>query len=376
MPKKTPIRIAISNVLTGNDYTGRLYVGSQRKPVDVTLDKGSSTLAVDRKKYDPLKDGGAVVTSLVQEVKYEDESSWIGSVVQTDVAVTAGARTIDLPAVPVAVAYHEKQMFGDTGGILGLAFEAKNDAVDMRKPTVPPRYSPNDLRGGHRVMVDPYFTALESSGLVADKFAFSTHRSAVRASRAPTADPLNQGVLILGGGEEATDLYTGRFQTATVLTDDYWSVNLKQVIVGDTAPIEVTPPAWNSGDSTNAIVDSGTNGLDLAPRLFDEILARMSSDQVRKMRSRNSESRTIDLVEWPAITFVLSGMTADVRLTVGPEHYWQMDGYEVGSAYRSLWRGDGQQSTLGLPLMNAYYTVFDGAANRGLGVVKFAKHRT
>jgi hypothetical protein len=65
-------------------------------------------------------------------------------------------------------------------------------------------------------------------------------------------------------------------------------------------------------------------------------------------------------------------MRGDVRLDVPPENYWQMDAWEAGTAAAALWRADAQQSILGLPLMNGYFTVFDCSANRGLGVVRFA----
>ena len=43
---ETTIRLAITNVLMDGDYTGTIYVGSQKTPIDVILDTGSSTLAV------------------------------------------------------------------------------------------------------------------------------------------------------------------------------------------------------------------------------------------------------------------------------------------------------------------------------------------
>jgi hypothetical protein len=312
----------------------------------------------------------------VQEVRYGDGSNWIGSVVQTDMTVTDTGRSVDLPNVSVAVAYHETvNMFGKSQGILGLAYEPLDDAVDVDQPTVPPRYSPNDVRAGRTVHVEPYFRQLEKAGLVADKFAFCTRRSTIHASARPASDPLNNGWLILGGGEEATDLYTGRFQTAAVLTDDYWSVNLKQVIVGRNEPIPVRPPTRHSGEATNAIVDSGTNGLDIAPAIFDAILKMLPADQVKLMRTREVSTDRVHLDDWPTIAFVLQGERADIRLEVEPRHYWQMDAWEKGTAVRALWRADKgeEQSTLGLPLMNAYFTVFDGSANHGLGVVRFAK---
>ena len=368
-----PIRVAISNVLLGDDYTGKLYVGAQQKEVNLLLDTGSSTLAVERRSYDPQRDSKARVTNLVQEVAYEDRSSWIGSVVRTDVRAKSGGRAIDLPAVSVAVAYHATaDMFGKAQGILGLAYAPLNTAYDLKRPTVPPKYTPNEVRTGHVERIEPYFTQLEKAKLVANKYAFLTRRSVVRASRNPAADPLNHGTLILGGGEEATDLYSGSFKSVAVLSDNYYDVNLKQVIVGTSGAIVVPPPTRHDDVASNAIIDSGTNGLDLDPKLFDAILAKMTSDQRKLMLARRVANESIKFADWPVLTFVLEGESADVKLLVKPEDYWQLDGGEAGVAVRSLWRGTDVQSTLGLPLMNGYLTIFDDGANHGLGVVKFA----
>jgi hypothetical protein len=374
--EKNPIRIPINNVLLGNDYTGKLYVGAQRCEVNLLLDTGSSTLAVEQRSYDPRKDPDAKVTNLVQEVAYGDGSKWIGSVVQTDMTVSASSRSIELPGVSVAVAYHETaNMFGKAQGILGLAYQRLDDAIDVHKPTVPPKYTPNDVRAGHRVFVEPYFTQLERSGLVVDKYAFYTRRSVRRASANPASDPMNNGFLIIGGGEEAKDLYKGSFKTALVLSDDWYSVNLRQVIVGGAEPIGVPPPRQQDHVPTNAIVDSGTNGLDLNPSIFEAILKKLPPAQARLVRSQQTPAANIDLAQWPTLTFVLQGPREDIRLDVTPEQYWQIDAFEVGNAYCTLWRGTDPQSTLGLPLMNGYFTIFDGAANKGLGVVKFATAR-
>jgi hypothetical protein len=371
---RDPIRIPINNVLLGNDYIGKLYVGAQRSEVNLLLDTGSSTLAVEQKSYDPRKDPNAKVTNLVQEVAYGDGSKWIGSVVQTDMTVSESGKSIDLPGVSVAVAYHETaSMFGKAQGILGLAYRALDDAIDVHKPTVPPKYTPNDVRAGHRVFVEPYFTQLQKSGLVVDKYAFYTRRSVLRASADPVNDPMNNGFLIIGGGEEAKDLYKGSFKTALVLSDDWYSVNLRQVIAGNSGPIGVSPPTHEDHVPTNAIVDSGTNGLDLNPALFEAILKKLTPAQAQLVRSQQTPAANVKkLAPWPTLTFVLQGVGDDIRLDVTPDQYWQLDAFEVGNAYCTLWRGSEAQSILGLPLMNGYLTIFDGAANNGLGVVKFA----
>ncbi|HET6485999.1 MAG TPA: pepsin-like aspartyl protease, partial [Spirochaetia bacterium] len=155
-----PIRIAISNVLLGSDYTGRLYIGSRQEEVNLLLDTGSSTLAVEHRSYDPQKDTKATVTDMVQEVQY-GSGAWIGSVVKTDVAAGAGGETVDLPGVALAVAYHESaNMFGRSQGILGLAYQSLDDALVLTRPTVPPTYTPNEIRSGRRTFIEPYFTQL------------------------------------------------------------------------------------------------------------------------------------------------------------------------------------------------------------------------
>ena len=370
-----PIRIPINNVLLQSDYTGQLQVGAGKTTVNVLLDSGSSTLALDHKAYDPSKDAAAKKTNLVQEVQY-GSGQWVGSVVQTTVSV-GGPQGESLADVNLAIAFHESaHMFGKAQGILGLAYKALDDAYVLSKPSLPPTYNPNDIQAAARTLIEPYFTQLETAGLVANKFAFYTKRSVMRAAGGdPAADPANSGFLILGGGEEATDLYSGSFQTALVLSDDWYSTNLKQVIVGNSKPIPVAPPTRADGAPTNSIVDSGTNGLDLAPNLFDAILAQLTPAQATAVKSRGVQSSTLNLAEWPDLTFVLQGDGADAQVVVPPENYWQLDATQPGLALCGLWRGGDVQSILGLPLMNGYLTIFDCSANRGLGVVKFATRK-
>lgn len=95
-------------------------------------------------------------------------------------------------------------------------------------------------------------------------------------------------------------------------------MNLKQVIVGDAAAIAVPPPTHQSPSPTNAIVDSGTNGLDIAPAVFDAMLAKLSPEQVKLIRATQVSTKNIDLDQWPTLTFVLQGDSGDMRLDVGP----------------------------------------------------------
>jgi hypothetical protein len=377
----TTVRLPITNFYMDGDYTGTIYVGSQKKPCTVILDTGSSTLAVDGNFYDVTKDRSAKITDIAQEVEYEDKSSWVGAVVMADVGV--GTPPIILPQAAVAVAYHETQnMFRGTKGILGLAYTKLNGAFTMPGPTIPPKYTYNQIQAGRVTYVDPYFTQLETAGLVADKFAFYTKRSEINMATAkPATDPLNNGFLILGGGEEQTDLYTGAFQVARVVDDTYYNTNLKSIIVGNATPIAVTPPTKASGNASNSVVDSGTNSLLLDQTLFEAIAEKLSSAAdsalTDAIRAGYVPMNQLDLSTWPTITFVLEGaLGPDVKLDVTPDTYWQTNSPKPGYATAVLFGDNGQgggQSILGLPLMNNYYTVFDRSVNKGLGVVSFAK---
>jgi len=370
------IRIPITNTLLGGDYSGLIHVGSGKTPANVLLDTGSSSLALDANRYDPTKDTSASVTDIVQEVGYGDGSRWIGSVVQTSISLGQGAQALLLPRVYAAVAYRETpNIFNQADGILGLAYTGLNDAYTLTKKTVPPTYNPNDIQSGVKTYLKPYFTQLEESGVVANKFAFYTLRSTVSiATPNPATDPLNNGFLILGGGEESTDLYTGQFQSARVVADEYYNTNLKAIIVGNSAPINISPPTRKSGEYSNSIVDSGTQPLALEKSLFHTVMGRFSTlDQklARAARTRYVPVTSLKFSDWPTLTFVLEGDAgADVRLTVAPDTYWQVNTHESG--YAQLMLDSFPQTILGLPFMNNYFTVFDRSVNSGLGVVKFA----
>jgi Eukaryotic aspartyl protease len=376
----TAIRIPITNVYMEGDYTGTIYVGSQKRPANVILDTGSSTLAIDGAFYDPTKDKTAKITNIAQEVGYADGSSWIGAVVRAD--ITVGKQPVTLPQVSAAVAYHESRtMFGKSSGILGLAYTKLNNAFEMPGPTIPPKYTFNQIQAGTATYVEPYFTQLESAGVVANKFAFYTLRSMINMTNAkPAVDPLNNGFLILGGGEESTDLYTGQFQVARVVDDLYYNTNLKAVIVGDSSPITISAPTKASGNVSNSIVDSGTNSLMLDQNLFEQILQKVSpaddSTLSDALRAGFVALSKLDLAAWPTLTFVLEGaLGTDVNLEVTPETYWQTNAPKPGYATAVLFGDNGQgggQSILGLPLMNNYFTIFDRSVDKGLGAISFA----
>jgi hypothetical protein len=404
------LRIPITNVYGGGDYTAQILVGSQKRPANVIIDTGSSTLAVTLKAYAPAQDTELKATTLAQVVLY-GTGGWAGPVVETGITLAG----VGLPSAPLAITEaQEPNNFGAADGILGLAYNVLNSAFDLtgylrKKDVNPPNTYPwrlkvqnaqaaveafgQELASQPQSDVDPYFTALEEQSIVANKLAFYTLRSFPRvatagASNATLAkDKLNQGFLILGGGEEQTDLFTGTFADVIVVDDIYYNVNLKSVRVGSGPVIAAAPLQANfvSEVGSNAIVDSGTNVLVLAADVYAAVekgLNALNPNFVKQIDTANQSNDGIAatdlaLASWPDIAFTLQGATGDVTLTVTPATYWQIDAPAPGRAISVLSPGGAAsasnpaQSILGLPLMNNYYTVFDRSVD-AKGIIRFA----
>ena len=183
--------------------------------------------------------------------------------------------------------------------------------------------------------------------------------------------------MIMGGGDESTDLYTPPFQTVKVVSDDWYSTVLKAVIVGNSPPIAAGLQG-PQGYSSNSFVDSGTMRLELDKLMWPAILSKFSGSQ-QELLKQSMQGNLVsvndlgDLSTWPTLTFVLQGDAGDVSLDVPPSNYWQVNTDEVGKAKAAIEEGDPGLTVLGLPLMNGYFTIFDGEADNGRGVVKFAK---
>ncbi len=372
----TIARIAITNTIMGGDYTGVIYVGPKKKPMNVILDTGSSALALDGTKYKPDIADGDQTTDLAQTDSYGDGSTWTGAVIKTGITVGTGASTAALPGGNASIAYQaSSDMFGSTDGILGLAYAPLDDAFLMPKDTWQNQYTSTEVRTGKQSDLVPYLTQLAGAGVTSDIISFYTRRSFTHVGGGAN-DPLNNGWMVVGGGQESTDLYTGSFQTVKVLSDAWYCTNLKQVIVGTSSPIaaRIQGP---QGMPSNSIIDSGTNSLNLPPQMLTAVLSKLPANQ-KQMLSKAIDSGTLVAVadlkidQWPTISFVLQGDTADVRLDVPPSNYWQVNTEKAGFAAAAITKGEAGLSILGLPLMNGYFTIFDGEADGGKGVVRFA----
>jgi hypothetical protein len=372
-------RIPISNVLLGSDYTGQILVGPKQQPMNVILDTGSSALAIDGKKYKPDITGGDITTNLAQTEAYGDGSSWTGAVIQTTLGMGSGGQSLVLSNGNAAIAYQSSSdMFGATDGILGLAYAALDDAYTMPKDTWSHKYTSVQVRSGKPGDIQPYLTQLSAPGATKNIISFLTHRSYMRTGSGGASDPMNQGVMIVGGGVEATDLYKGAFRVVKVTSNDWYSTNLKSVRVGSTTPIaaRIQGP---QGMPSNSIVDSGTNTLDIGPQMLNAMFAKFSPSQRTQLnkgiQGKLVATSALKLATWPTLTFVLEGETSDVSLQVAPTDYWQVDTDKVGYAALAITKGDPGFAILGLPLMNPYFTIFDGEADNGRGVIRFAKKK-
>lgn len=225
----------------------------------------------------------------------------------------------------------------------------------------------------------PYFTELTQHGLTANKFAFYSRRSSVHftadinaasfsakksADKAEKAaqqahfaqlnqDPLNQGWLIIGGGEEHTELYQGQFTTISVVEDKYYNVNLISIQVGDQTEIDslLTEEIENSlelNDSvepiesiehlanhdhallsaigmnkqlrgrSNAIIDTGVSGIVFTKHLYNAMVEHFSALNPKfaallkpfsdiAMQYQGIDMSQLNLDEWPILTLHFVG---------------------------------------------------------------------
>jgi hypothetical protein len=390
------LSVPITNVYGGGDYTASILVGTKGQGANVILDTGSSTLAVTTKAYNPASDSTPPKPTTLAQVILYGTGGWAGPVLGTPVSLGSVA----LAGAQIALAVdQEANNFGTADGILGLAYNALNSASETGKSTYPWPYSVKDTAAGliaferelakdKPIDVDPYFTQLASQGVVANKFAFYALRSFPRVATANATlaslanDPHNQGFLILGGGDGPgqANLYSGNFANVLVVDDLYYNVNLKLVQVAGAPAVQAAAlqTQFIKDAGSNAIVDSGTNSLVLAPDVFAAVLDGLKVANPKFPELLQSTAPVpvgeLTLAAWPNIVFVLGGQLGDVALTVTPQTYWQVDSPSPNVAtpvVSGMSAGGPNQSILGLPLLNNYYTVFD-RSGAGKGIIRFA----
>jgi hypothetical protein len=396
----TGVRIPITNVYGGGDYTAVIQVGNRKTPAHVILDTGSSTLAVKQSVYDADQDKAKKATASAQDVTY-GTGGWAGPILKTTLAISGQHGSVGLPNGAVALALDlEPHNFGPADGVFGLAYNSLNTCYDLtallerhgiRPPiTYPWPFPARDTQSAVEQMqkifqelphkpLTPFFTQLVDEKKCANKFAFYTKRSMPKVNK---NDPANRGLFILGGGEEQTDLFDGKFVNVDVVHDAWYNTTLKSIRVGDGAVIPAHPlaPEYAKTMFSNSVVDSGTNSLALSANLFKAVMQAFGrlNPAFAKLAAQSLQSgngvanSSVRLAQWPNITFVLAGEHGeDISLTCVPQTYWQFDAGAAGRARFQINAMGQVQTILGLPLFNNYYTVFDRSTDKS-GVVRFA----
>lgn len=395
-------------------YTVEIKIGSQKRPANVLLDSGSSTLVVLPHVYDPSHDTSLKSTSLAQSIAY-GIGSWAGPVLKTEIAFGDKRHARILPDAEIALVETTAQNFRDADGMIGLAYLKLDKAHDMTAVLAEKNINPNhtwpwpfdvdeagelsafktQLREQPLVNLTPCFCALEEEGIISDKFSMLIKRSIVHVldnKATPeklAADPLNQGVLVLGGGEECQSLYEGGFETAKIVHELYYNANLIAVQVGDRPriPAPILLEKYQSSYASNAIFDTGSSFLVLEASIYDAVLADFASydknfpDLITRFQEAFKKEHglpndSIKTRDWPKLNFHLESPSGDeVTFSCSPGNYWQHNAYHAGECFFLLMRQMPKwpnQCILGLPLMSGHYCVFDRRAD-GNGVLRMAK---
>ncbi|KXJ60979.1 MAG: hypothetical protein AXW14_10680 [Alteromonas sp. Nap_26] len=426
------LRIPLTNIYAKGGYCAHVKLGEHQHPVNLVLDTGSSTLVVHNGSYQPHEDTALKPTPYEQDVCY-GMGGWYGPVVNTRVSFHGLGLSIHLDDVHVAVtAKEESQSFAQADGILGLAYDGLNTAYDLTSflqtrevsPEVTYPYTLNQtdasvrdyrkwLHDFPKQTLTPYFTQLEAQGVVANQFALLTHRSSIfqTNSHCPVrklqASKANHGLLVLGKPHIHADLYKAPIHTAKVLHDKYYNVNVKAVQI-DGQPKRSAPALKDievKGYCTNGIVDSGASMVMFPPSLYKQLMNDFASHNAQFTEllapfmtfdgtEKGIDANKVNLHEWPNIYLYIEGENTeadndsnddnegkhkgrnkdqDICLCIPPEHYWQIHAPEPEMASFKILSTPNwpNQSILGLPLLNNYYTIFD-RENGDKGVIQFA----
>ena len=393
------IRLALTNTLADGGYSVRAHVGIHQQAVHLILDTGSSTLAVNHTCYNVEKDKCAEFTYYTQSIKY-GVGSWHGPVVKTQVSLGMFGHNVTLPDAFTAIADTGKfECFKQADGILGLAYRPLNHArylFEAADSQLSKKGVYQYIMSGSRdnpvyketkaTTLPSYFTSLEEQGVVADKFAFWLHRSSIyydngNCRTKALAHWQNHGLFVIGEPSVHRDLFCEPMQSAKVLHDKFYNVNLLSVKVGEEdvhcAPVlaEKDVTRWCS----NAIVDTGATVIGLPVSLYNKVVESLQkhisdlSTFLVPFSAFSSQEKGIPLAsltlsDWPTIRFILEDENGDeMVLELPPDAYWQIHAPEYNCASFKIFplKHWPNQSILGLPLISQYYTIFD----RSKGVV-------
>jgi hypothetical protein len=402
-------------------YTVGLSIGRGRRPANFVLDTGSSTLVVAPHAYDPDQDDSHAPTSWAQEVRYGG-GVWAGPVLSAEVHFDGLHDSVRLDGAQVSLIEAQAQDLRDADGLFGLAYSGLDTAHDVRDYlsergvdpplTWPWPFDKEDenladfaalLKEQPRVELTPLFTALAAAGRIDNRFALLLRRALVHVEddgaddALLAADPLNQGVMVLGGSAHHDEdhphrLHEGEFSDIQIVHDLYYNAHMVAVQVGDGPRLKAPPldAKYAHRAASNAILDTGCSFIILEATLYQGVLdafaqrdARMLAlverfQQTFQQQQQGIPNADVDALDWPELHFFLQAPDgSETRLTCTPAHYWPRNAMRAGQAYFLLMgqlKGWPNQSILGLPLLADRYCVFDRSAANG-GCVRVARAR-
>ncbi len=412
MPKKT-LKLPISIVAAKGGYCVEMEIGCHQTKVKLLLDTGSSTIAVETKKYKPEEDFYLHPTSYAQAITY-GLGGWAGPLVETHLQFESHNKKMTLKDGHIAIIESEQQdNFHGADGILGLAYRQLNKAYDLTEyfqeknlattNTFPWTFKIEEnktairkfkkfLRQYDSIRPKAFFTELEEHKICRDKFSLYVKRAIVHVkdedmdTEALEADPMNQGWLILGSGEEHKELYNGEMQIIDVVHDAYYNTNLLGVSVGDNEMIvPEVDTSKKKAKYSNSIIDCGSSFLVLQENLYQEVMDQLLALDIvfiSHIEASNNAYKTgtsykpqdLDLNKWPDIHFYFQGEKPEdvTKLTAKPDNYWQLNALEKDRAWFMIMQEVANipnKSILGLPLISDYFCVFDREHDKN-GVIK------
>ncbi|NVK22312.1 MAG: A1 family peptidase [Kangiellaceae bacterium] len=414
MPRKT-MKLPISIVAAKGGYCVQMELGSKQTKVNLLLDTGSSTLAVDTNKYKPDQDFYLQATPYAQTITY-GSGGWAGPLINTHLQLETDERKMTLKEGHLAIIESEQQNnFYGADGILGLAYRQLNRAYNLTEyfqernyspeQTYPWPFSVEDNKKAVRTFKQflktyPYkkpkafFTELEEHKISKNKFSLYCKRAVVHVednnltTQQLEADPLNQGWMILGAGEEHKELYDGYLQIIDVVHDAYYNTKLLAMQVGEGDIINVPPPTREERKPrySNSIIDCGSSFMVLQQELYQELLDQLlelNIDFIRHIDLHNSAGsegyfpQDLDLNQWPDVHFYFKGEQEDdiTKVSCTPDNYWQINAMQAGRAWFMFMNelpNIPNMSIMGLPLISDYFVIFDREYDAN-GVIKVGK---
>lgn len=82
------LKLPIVNVFAKGDYCATLHIGSEKSPVNLIIDSGSSTLVVKEVSYQANEDKHLTATTIAQEVNY-GIGGWNGPIINSTITINS-----------------------------------------------------------------------------------------------------------------------------------------------------------------------------------------------------------------------------------------------------------------------------------------------